>query len=523
MKKILALSIALMAGAASAVVFRVTPYVQHPSPTAMTLKFISDADVTATVSWWPEGKPEAAQSAVVSPRQATELGYFGATHALQYLPAMDPWQYRHRIEGLEPDAVYGYKVTLAGGPSYENTFRTVPVRNRAVRFVAYADCETQPSSTGDCERWEDFAVDRDEDTATALNCTRRYFVDQTVGFASNVCTMAARKPDFIVVAGDLAQKGSDQTHWDEYWRHNAGELNDIAGSTPIVPAIGNHDYHDYYTDAGERGARKFLSYFELEPNGAAVDADQQQRFHRLDYGPVALIYLDLNNGLDGQADKDTNVYLSQKTCRAPDFNEGSEQYRWLEQQLADTQKKKAFTFLVSHQCPYSVGHHGRVNGDKGRVPSTAEDLSGVPTRCLMKLAKQYGVAAWICGHDEIYEHSLVDGIHVYDVGIGGDGLRGCKRTTENNPYEVFRAHVDAPEVYDATGTLVSGGKHYGHLEVNVEPKGKDVWTATLTPVHVFVSSNTVTHALSFERRAYADEVVLTNRLSASGGFLCVFR
>ena len=103
--------------------------------------------------------------------------------------------------------------------------------------------------------------------------------------------------------------GSDQTHWDEFWRHNAGGLNDPAGSTPIFAAPGNHEYHGYYAadDYGERGMRKFLSYFEFEPNGAAVETDQQERFHRVDYGPVAIIFIDPNNGQDYYPDTTSDI------------------------------------------------------------------------------------------------------------------------------------------------------------------------------------------------------------------------
>ena len=528
--------------------FRVTPYVQHPTPTAMTLKFLTTENSKATVSWWPESDTGAKKSASVTPRLAEELQYYGDKHEKQYLPEMTPWQYRYRIEGLNPDTVYGYKVELAGGASYAKSFRTAPDQNRPIRFVCYSDSETQPSSNGDCVKWDDYRVDQD----TTPKTTRRYFVDQTVGYASNICTMVARKPDFFVVAGDLAETGSKQTHWDEFWRHNAGALNDPAGSIPILAALGNHEYASYAKDAngtaqpGEQGAKKFLSYFEFEPNGAAVDADQQQRFHRMDYGPVAMIFIDPNNGPDNDPSKgwaweytnphpqDTNAQLyrrlvdkdgKDKSCRVPQFQEGSAQYKWLEEQLADAQKNKLFTFLVCHQCPFSAGYHGRTSGEVGRG-GEPENLSGVPTRCLTNLVFKYGVDGWICGHDEMYEHSQIKGeetlpdgtkrpmtLNVWDVGIGGDGLRGCRITEKPNPHEVFRAHVDAPEKYDENGTLVAGGKHYGHLEVNVAPNAEGVWTATLTPVYVFVSSNTVTHALTFERRTYPDETVVTNAVS----------
>ena len=532
---------------AVAAVFRVTPYVQHPATNAMSLLWLTDTNATAVVEWWPEGNVASNHYAVVEPRLATELDYFGYSHSKQYLPSLVPWQYRIRIEGLQPDTKYSYCVRLSS-ETYSNSFRTAPAEFRPVRFIAYSDSETQPSSTGDRVVWENYAVDHD----TTPNSSRRYYIDQTEGYASNICTMVASKPDFYVIAGDLAEKGSDQTHWDEFWRHNAGGLNDPAGSTPIFAAPGNHEYHGYYAadDYGERGMRKFLSYFEFEPNGAAVDADQQERFHRVDYGPVAVIFIDPNNGQDYYADstsdmvnrengtpnmKDTTQPLFQDRCRAPDFNPGSAQYRWLEEQLADAQANKLFTFLVCHQCPFSVGYHGRLNGEKG-TESTPEYLSGAATRCLTNLVFKYGVDAWICGHDELYEHSQLTGvetlpngctrshtINIYDVGMGGDGLRGCNRTGRPNPYEVYRAHVDAPEVYDATGTLISGGKHYGHLEVNVTTNAAGNWTATLTPTYVFVSSNTVTGKISFDRRTYPDEIVLTNVVSSQTGFAISFR
>ena len=516
--------------------FRVTPYVQHPATNAMSVLWLTAAAGNATIEWWEIGHEADRRSATVTPRQATELDYFGYSHSKQYLPALVPWQYRYRIEGLRPDVKYSYRVTLTNGETYTNSFRTSPAEFRPIRFVAYSDSETQPSSTGDCVAWEDYRLDHDT-TPSASN--RKYIIDQTDGYASNICTMVSRKPDFFVIAGDLAEKGSDQTHWDEFWRHNAGKLNDPAGSTPILAAPGNHEYHGYFAadDYGERGMRKFLSYFEFEPNGAAVDADQQERFHRVDYGPVAVIFVDTNNGQDYYPDttsanysrengtpnmRDTTQPLCQDRCRAPDFNPGSVQYQWLEKQLADAQTNKLFTFLVEHQCPFSVGYHGRLNGEYG-TESSKEYLSGAATRCLTNLVFKYGVDAWICGHDELYEHSQLTGVeklpdgrtrrhtvNIYDVGMGGDGLRGCNRTGRPNPYEVYRAHVDAPEVYDSNGTLLSGGKHYGHLEVNVAPNDAGLWTATLTPAYVFVSKHAPTGKLTFERRTYPDEVVITN-------------
>ena len=74
--------------------------------------------------------------------------------------------------------------------------------------------------------------------------------------------------------------------------------------------------------------------------------------------------------------------------------------------------------------------------------------------------------------------------------------------------EKLLAHKDAPEIWE-NGVLKDGGKHYGHLEVNVAQKdGK--WVATLEPVYVLPIFDPETKKLlRFERRVYRDVVTLT--------------
>lgn len=59
---------------------------------------------------------------------------------------------------------------------------------------------------------------------------------------------------------------------------------------------------------------------------------------------------------------------------------------------------------------------------------------------------------------------------------------------------------------------MAGGKHYGHMEVNVKEEEPGLWTCTLEPVYVFVSTNAQGQAQQFERRVYADVTVITNDL-----------
>ncbi len=138
------------------------------------------------------------------------------------------------------------------------------------------------------------------------------------------------------------------------------------------------------------------------------------------------------------------------------------------------------------------------------------------------LFKKYGVDAVFAGHDEMYEHSLVDGVHFFDIGIGGDGLRGPYMGEDgkfdipsNNSYQLFLAHLNAPETWSGN-QLTDGGKHYGHLEVNVTFEDGE-WRAELTPVYVFPmmdQSGEVIRDISglpvLERRIY-DDVTLIDR------------
>lgn len=80
------------------------------------------------------------------------------------------------------------------------------------------------------------------------------------------------------------------------------------------------------------------------------------------------------------------------------------------------------------------------------------------------------------------------------------------------------------ETVDGTPQLVDGGKHYGHLEVNVEnlqrgrsralPARSAHAAVTFTPVHVFPVLDADYKLVRAERRVYDDEV--TRYLDAEG-------
>jgi hypothetical protein len=481
--------------------FQVTPYLQNPTTSGMTIVWFSDNETPGLLTIETN---EVRSTGVVrkiksTPVQACELAYhlseYGDLKDAQILP------FRHvlEIDGLEPGHDYHYEV-IQDGEKASGEFGIAGPQEANVRFIVYGDSETEPESTGKNAVW---SIPGDDATP------RKYLVDQTTGYAANLGVIANRHPDFIAIAGDLVESGGEQRDWDEFWRHNAK----IGAAIPIVPAAGNHDYFggpgdfgSYNDNAARRAIGKFRTYF---PAGTQ---------YALDYGPAVLIVIDANSGNPERSARDTNWYLrgEQAGGVAPEWVSGSEQAAWLQSTLEHAQQNKQFIFVMFHPAPYSSGVHGRPPGFSG-----GENFaSGIPLRSLTPMFLRYGVAAVFNGHDETYEHSVVTGsqirpdgaridhaVHFFTIGIGGDGLRGPE-TDVDNPNRVYLAHDDAAEEFDSNGILIAGGKHYGHLEVNLSANDSGSWRALIEPVYIFPLISEDGQVRSFERRIYDDVTII---------------
>lgn len=480
--------------------FRVTPYLQNPSATGMTIIWFSDTQTPGLVT---VGSADAESRGDVqeirsTPVRACELAYhvaeYGDLEAAQSLP------FRHvvLVEGLTAGHDYHYGV-VQDGEAASGDFRTPDPQDSTVRFVVYGDSETEPESTGKNAIW---SMPND-------NAPRKYLVDQSTGYAANLDVIASRNPDFIAIAGDLVESGGEQRDWDEFWLHNAR----LGATIPIAPAAGNHEYYGgpgdlggYSDIAARRAIGKFRTYF---PAGT---------HYAMDYGPVVLIVIDANSGVPERSTEDTNWYLrgEQDGGPAPAWESGSEQAVWLQSTLERAQRNKQSTFVMFHPAPYSSGIHGRPPG----LGDSENFASGMPLRALTPMFLRYGVTAVFNGHDETYEHSIVTGsevladggqidhtVHFYTIGIGGDGLRGPEPDVENTR-RVFLAHDDAVEKLDNKRILLEGGKHYGHLEVNLAADDDGHWQARIEPVYVFPVMSKDGRVQSFERRVYDDVTII---------------
>ncbi len=499
--------------------FRVQPYLQNPTATSMTVVWFSAEDAAGTLTLFAGPATTPIAEKISRPEAATALAYPG-WEAQKFFSGNAPAPpFAHQIDlvGLAPRRTYRYQVRQ-GAEACGGFFTTAPQPSSGpVRLIFFADSETEPESTDKRVDWPD---------PTAPGQPRPYLLDQTTGFANNLRVILERDPDLLLIAGDLVESGGEQRDWDEFWMHmtDVDGIN-LAGRIPLLAAPGNHEYYEgpsmggYNQPGSEQAVGRFRRYFSVPENGNH-DPAARDRYYRLDYGPVTLIALDVTNGSPHGSSDDTNFFLlgagEAGGGASPGFGPGSEQYAWLEAQLADARERSAFTFVFFHHVPYSVGPHGWPPGE-----GEGEDTqSGVPVRSLTPLFHQYGVDALIAGHDEMWERSELDGtevlpdgsrvahtLQVYDVGIAGDGLRGPE-VGLHNPYQRFFAHTDAPEVW-VEGRLLSGGKHYGHLEVDVLRTGTGGWQAVLKPVYIFPLMDT-DHLQSVERRLYGDVVTLTS-------------
>ncbi|GGI03485.1 metallophosphoesterase family protein [Egicoccus halophilus] len=583
------------AAAAPATDLRVEPYLQNPSGDGMTVTWFSTSATPGELTVRGPGLGRG-QVHRTTPQRQPALDYTEAERQQQIagLP-QGSWlhpgrNHKHAVDvtGLRPDTRYVYTVRQ-GGEVFTDVFQTAPSVDgwRRIRFVAMADAETEPLGRVNRREWAPGSLapgSRPRPSAESSDASPwaasfgtttlsqvpvlRYALTEDEGYRRNLDVVESRRPDFVMMPGDLVQGGGYQPGWDEFFRQNAGELGNVLSSRPIVPAIGNWENFGalnggYGTPADRspvvRARAKYHAYFDPPANDTPAHAGN---YHRIDYGPVTLITLDSSNGepderrTDVPADQratgreyrgpgtDTQDNVTRAEYEAAggtdlaDLNPGSPQWQWAERELADARAAGQIVFVQFHHAPFSSGEHGLP-----MYHALSSGQGGTPMRQYHELFERHGVTAVLSGHSEMFERSFVDtdgdgvGVHYYDVGVAGDGLRGERRNGPSlhdpllryNPYRQWTADQDEPEVWqdvDGVRQLVAGGKHYGHLEVDVErlaphrgrgngpAKGGAVAKVTFRPVHVFPVLDADYELVRAERRVYDDQVVV--HLDADG-------
>ncbi len=405
--------------------------------------------------------------------------------------------------------------------------------------------------------------------------TLRYPMTQDRALTENMRIITEQNPDLLMIAGDLTQGAGKQPAWDEFFRYFAGEVSVFGSYTPILPSLGNWETYSGSVNGGYCLSADDCSPAVISRNryhdywdtfGDDNNPQYKDSYYRVDHGPLTIITLDSTNGVPDENNRDgtftgepfegddTNLISDGKKLSTdtqgeftyeqykraykkvfpgstvadvdlPNFNPGTEQWKWAEAQLKDARAKGQVIIVQWHHAAYSSGVHGAAPNFFYGAKSL-DNQSGVAMRVYTPMLEEYGVAAVIAGHDEMFERSFVDengdgiGFHSYDVGVAADGLRGelyVKNADDVyvplrfNTFSEWSASADVPETWveeNGLPILKDGGLHYGHLQMDLEKAACGGYQMTMTPVYIFPVMDSNYDVVAVERRVYDDVVTI---------------
>jgi len=279
-----------------------------PRPDQVVASFGADPTRTLSISWRTDPSvPRSAarflpeSDAASSAKPLVFKGDAQPVHSDGLLN--DPTILRHRVNatGLKPDTRYAYSVgngTEAGWSEWYST-RTAPSSPRDFSFLYLGDAQCE------LERWGELA---------------------------HAAVKAWPDSGFLVLAGDLVDRGNERSNWDHFFLRAVGVFDKI----PFMPAVGNHEYLD-------KGPEIYRKTFDLPKNGPkGIDPNLVYSF---EYADAFVAVLDSNLAIydpeaaQGQAD-------------------------WLDRALEQT--RATWKFVAFHH-PIYASHPSRENPQLGRA------------------------------------------------------------------------------------------------------------------------------------------------------------
>jgi len=220
------------------------PYLQHTTPTGLTIVWTASTPLTGTV------------------RYSTDLSYgdvVTASSRVADVAASPPYDhyvvYTAEIGGLSPDTMYHYRIYSGGNallPTEDLTFRTAP----------------DPSTTGPFS----FLVVGDSGTGSSAQKGLR---DR----------MMEQPADLILHVGDIAYSSGT---YDQFETYVFSVYQPLFARLPFFPTPGNHDYR---TDH----AAPYIDMFNLPDN--AWRAADRERYYSFDWANVHFVALDTEDPL----------------------------------------------------------------------------------------------------------------------------------------------------------------------------------------------------------------------------------
>ena len=311
--------------------------------------------------------------------------------------ATDGFVHRAILAGLQPGTQYVYRVQSGPALSPEFTFQSAPLPEVPIKMAWISDNQGG-------------AV-----------------------FPDVLDRILAHGVDFIGHAGDTVEDGASLQQWDDEWHVPLTDAGNLAQTTPVLVARGNHD--------GEGPAA--YSYLWLPENGS---------YYAEMVGRTRLIVLDTNQGTFAQT-------------------------QWLETELASAEAQGADFIIVNfHKLPFT-NLWCDMNGFNGDSWVRA---NWVP------LFEQYGVDLVVNGHAHAYERGTLNGVVYTVVGGAGGALEVFTPPEPWSHIEVALSvhhyvimEVDGPELtwtaYDLNNTVIDSFELGGQTPIPTLP----LWAGAL--------------------------------------------
>jgi hypothetical protein len=279
---------------------------------------------------------------------------YGPTAAYDSRASDYTWTTRHEVTltGLSPYTTYHYRVgTSTQVLSDDGAFKTAAGPGQTSFTFAVLG---ETNSGIDPVEFEDLRRSAD------------------AGHRASVVALDGINPDFYLHTGNLVRTGSDMAAWDDFFSFEG----DLMSRITMFPTLGERE-------------ENHVNYFDL------FSLPNNERWYSFDYGNAHLISLQI----DGYGD----------------ISPGSEQYRWLENDLANTDKTWKFAFFS--YPPYSYGPSG----------------SKPEARPVHPLFVQYGVDVVFSANDRNYQRFTVEGVTYIVTGGGGARVRRLSGGSEYPP------------------------------------------------------------------------------------------
>ncbi|MEY2713792.1 MAG: hypothetical protein RIT24_135 [Planctomycetota bacterium] len=410
----------------------------RPTETSITVSIDVATESEATVEYWSDKAPRKQQSAAVR-IPADRVGIVELT-------------------GLQPGTEYSYRVGLAKSGAREiawgaeSRFRTRIAAGTPFTFVIQADSH----------------LDANMDPTTYTQTLRN---------------MRADKADFLVDLGDTFmtdKRGQDFERALPQYDAQRYYFGIACDSMALFMVLGNHDGEkgDVGRGIAEWSYGQRIGRFpapavdgRMYTGSTAMKDARGANYYAFEWGDALFVVLDpfwpttersRGGGGGGGAGGGPDVKKLDPVDSSWSRTLGRAQYDWLAETLAASKAKQKFVFI--HHLVGGVGGQAARGGVESAPffewgGKNADGTDGFTARRpgwpmpIHQLLVKHGVSAVFHGHDHLYVHSQLDGVHYQCVPQPGN-IAGGTRSAEEYGY--------------ASGTILGSP---GYMRVRIEADG----------------------------------------------------